>query len=158
YGVGIGPGSLTGTLIGGTQPGAGNLISGNTASGVQIHGSGATVQGNFIGTDVTGTKAIGNGFRVFPGILIYGDGNTIGGTAPEARNVISGNIFEGVSVVGSSATGNLVQGNFIGTQADATSSLGNGRSGVVIDDSASNNVIGGADDGAGNIIAFNGTA
>ena len=43
--------------------------------------------------------------------------NTIGGTAASARNIISGNTNDGVYVTGALATGNAIQGNFIGTNA-----------------------------------------
>jgi hypothetical protein len=78
--------------IGGTAPGARNIISGNKGPGISIGGtlSGHLVQGNFIGTDVTGSVAVGN---VSDGVIIlFGSANnTIGGTTPGARNVISGN-------------------------------------------------------------------
>jgi parallel beta-helix repeat protein len=82
----------------------------------------------------------------------------VGGTTATARNVISGNRKDGLVLSGSSATGNVVQGNLIGTQADGTSPLGNKGNGVRITNSASNNTIGGAADGAGNTIVKNGTA
>jgi hypothetical protein len=146
-----------GNTIGGTAAGAGNVISGNNGSGVRIGGSGATgnlVQGNYIGTDVSGTADLGNAHT---GVFIYyAPGNTIGGTTEEARNVISGNDSPGVEIQGSGATGNLVQGNYIGTQADGMSPLGNGLYGVSIVISASHNNIGGTAGGAGNTVAFNG--
>ena len=82
-------------------------------------------------------------------------GNTIGGTAAGAGNLISGN-GGGVYVRGSGATGNKVEGNYIGTQGDGTSALGNTGHGVVISTVASDNTIGGTAAGAGNVIAFNG--
>ena len=143
--------------IGGTAAGAGNVISGNNAVGVRIDKSGATgnrVQGNYIGTDVNGTSALGNSsVGVFIGSA---PGNTIGGTAAGARNVISGNGLDGVQIFGISASGNLVQGNYIGTQIDGTSALGNTFKGVHITVDASTNTIGGTAAGAGNTIAFNG--
>src|SRR5207248_2693910 len=57
---GIVIGQTTGATIGGTEPGAGNLISGNAHSGVTLTGNGHVVQGNFIGTDVTGLRALPN--------------------------------------------------------------------------------------------------
>lgn len=150
-----------GNIIGGTALGARNVISGNDFRGIQIHGGGAPgnqVQGNFIGTDVTGTLDVGNSAEgVF---LFFASGNTIGGTTPAARNVISGNNGDGVEIEGSDtgATGNQVQGNFIGTQADGTSPLGNSFHGVLIrvGFGTPGNAIGGTASGAGNAIAFNG--
>ena len=85
-------------------------------------------------------------------------GNVIGGTTPSSRNVISGNTLEGISFHDSSVTGNLVQGNYIGTNATGSGSLGNGSVGVLLSNGASNNIIGGATGGAGNVISGNADA
>ena len=113
--------------IGGTTAGARNVISGNTGDGVDISGSGSTgnvVEGNFIGVNAAGTAALGNanGVGTFSGGVVIESGasdNTIGGTTPGARNVISGNAFAGVFLNGVSA--NVVQGNFIGTDVTGAS-------------------------------------
>ena len=87
------------------------------------------VQGNMIGTDMTGTVAIGN---TGAGVLV-GDGssaNTIGGPVGGARNVISGNA-EGVLITGATTTGTLVAGNLIGTDANGTAAIGNLTAGIV---------------------------
>jgi parallel beta-helix repeat protein len=149
--------SASNNIIGGTTSGARNLISGNTWYGVIIEGTDATtntVQGNYIGTNITGTAAVSNTV----GVYIWGaPGNTIGGTVPEARNLISGNGWYGVAIVGSGATGNTVQGNYIGTDVTGAVALGNAGHGVIIND-APGNTIGGTAAGAGNTIAFNGGA
>lgn len=142
-------------LIGGTQPGAGNVISGNSQRGIGITGSGATgnlVQGNFIGTDAAGTAAVPN----FEGVQITNgaSGNTIGGIVSGAGNVISGNLFNGVHPNNSAS--NQILGNKIGTDSTGTQPLGNGQHGVLLDGGANNNAIGGPS--AGNTIAFNGGA
>jgi hypothetical protein len=105
------------TTIGGATPGAGNVISGNGSAGIQITGAQETVvQGNFIGTDVTGTMDLGNddyGVSITEfNVSINATDNTIGGTTPGASNVISNN-SAGVLILSSSSTGNLVQGNSI---------------------------------------------
>jgi Putative binding domain, N-terminal len=148
-------GNSSSHTIGGTAPGARNIISGNKGPGISIGGtlSGSVVQGNFIGTDVTGSTAVGNASDGV--IIMFGSANnTIGGTTPAARNVISGN---GANGVRSDYLPNTVQGNFIGTQADGVSPLGNGLNGVLIN-SFNDNAIGGSASGAGNTIAFNGGA
>jgi titin len=135
--------------IGGAAPGAGNLISGNN-NGVEIGNGGNTVQGNLIGTDVTGTRALGNQIGVFlqgPS----GPGSLIGGTAAGAGNLISGNRGDGVQIVTNDVT---VQGNLIGTDSTGTLSLGNGGNGVYL--RAWYNTVGGTAAGAGNVIAANG--
>jgi hypothetical protein len=143
-----------GNTIGGTTAGAGNVISGNGSDGINLFlpaTINTLVQGNFIGTDVSGSHALGNTIR---GIEIQqAVGNTVGGTSSAARNIISGNLLDGISIIG--ASGNLVQGNLIGTQGDGASALGNAGSGVILQGNSSNNTIGGVAAGAGNTIAFN---
>jgi uncharacterized protein (DUF2141 family) len=115
------------------------------------------VEGNYVGTDASGTADVGNGNGVG---IIRGTNNRIGGTTPGARNVISGNDENGVELT-VVATNNLVQGNYIGTQTDGSSALGNTGDGVHFVDpgaNASNNTIGGTASGAANTIAFNGRA
>ena len=109
-------------------------------------GSGNRVEGNFIGTDASGTADLGNSQA---GVSVNGFGDTVGGTSPAARNVISGNNVEGVDLAG---PGSKVEGNYIGTKADGTFSLGNFR-GVLL--RSNNTTVGGKDSGAANIIAFN---
>jgi len=150
-------GGATGNTIGGTADEAGNVISGNARVGVVISNAtttGNVVQGNLIGTDVAGSGALPNNAH---GVLITGGatGNTIGGTADGAGNVVSGNSLNGVKVVGAGTTANLVQGNLIGTDSAGNAPLANGRDGVEISTGATSNTIGGTADGAGNVISGN---
>jgi titin len=133
-------------VVGSTSPAARNLISDNQV-GIRINGTGNVVLGNYIGTDATGTHALGDGV----GVGLAGNGNQIGGTQAGARNVISGCASAGVSIA---ANGNSVQGNYIGTDATGTSALGNGT-GVFLDTSQVN-LLGGTEPGAGNLISGNG--
>ena len=120
---------------------------------ILLRNGGNLIEGNFIGTDVAGVVDLGNGND---GVLInISSNNTIGGMAPGARNVISGNGFFGVQFTGSGATGNFVRGNFIGTDVTGTLDLGNGSFGVTIVFGASNNTIGGVTAGASNVISGN---
>ena len=117
----------SGHRFGGLLPEQRNVISGNTANGLEISDDNDVVQGNFIGVDVTGATALpngptlaGNGVR----LDFNGSGNLIGGTAPGARNIISGNAGDGVIII-SGTSSNIVQGNFIGTDSTGTQALGN---------------------------------
>ena len=142
------PGAAT---IGGTTAGARNVISGNQ-DGLDLNtqSTGITIQGNYIGTDITGSNALPNASR---GMFVSTNNTIIGGTAPGAGNLISANA-DGIDIANSS-TGNLIRGNFIGTKADGVSPLGNTNSGVGIFTGSSNNSVGGTVAGAGNRIAFN---
>jgi titin len=138
-------------IIGGPQSGARNVISRNE-NGVNIHGTGNVVQGNYIGTDFTGPAGLGNAST---GVFIDAPNNTIGGTAPRAGNVISGNGWVGIHILGGGAQGNVVRGNFIGTDVTGTAAVGNELRGVRIEGGASNNVVGGSTAAARNIISGN---
>jgi titin len=141
--------------IGGNSAGLRNVVSGSSSgNGVVLAGSSATanvVQGNFIGTDATGTVAIGNHY----GLFVSGNNNIIGGSEPGAGNVISGQSSSGVSIdeIAGGGSGNIVRGNLIGTDVSGTLPLPN-RVGVWIDGAAAN-TIGGTSVGAGNIISGN---
>ena len=145
-GVSINILSSTNNLIGGTAAGAGNLISGHQF-GISSQGAGTTIQGNLIGTDVTGTKKIPNSTR---GIQTFGDNTLVGGLTPGARNIISGN-GEGIFIRGA---GSKVQGNYIGTDITGTLPLGNSGNGV---SAAEGSLIGGTVPEARNIISANGS-
>ncbi|QEH35408.1 hypothetical protein OJF2_39600 [Aquisphaera giovannonii] len=130
-----------GNAIGGAAPGAGNILTqgslrdgtavGVEASGPGVHGN--AIQGNLIGLDRGGSPVLnGQGAVVSQiGVLINGSpGNLVGGASTAwnppgssptgfgpslVRNVISGNAQAGVEITGPNATGNAVQGNFLGT-------------------------------------------
>ena len=124
----------TGNTIGGTSAGAGDVISASVGIGLAIVGPGTddnVAAGDYIGTDATGTHALGNGSG---GVSIYGGakGNTVGGTTAAARDVISGNVGPGVSLSDSGTTGNVVTGDYIGTAANGTGNLGNSGDGVLL--------------------------
>ena len=144
--------------IGGTAAADRNVISGNSDDGIRIDGAGADnnlVQGNYIGLAVNGTAALGNaghGVAIFNGA----DNNTVGGLTNAARNVISAN-GNGITINDAGTTGNLVQGNLIGTDFTGTVARGNLGRGVSFDLGSTNNTIGGTVVGAGNTIANSGT-
>ena len=143
-----------GNTVGGVQAGAGNLVSGNNGDAIKIDGGsyGNVIQGNLVGTDVTDSTALVNFGK---GVDINGDDNTIGGTTPGSGNVLSGNSSNGIVLVFSSASGNLMEGNSIGTNLAGTIPIPNQSDGIQLFFSASDNTIGGTASGAGNIIADN---
>ena len=134
-----------------------NVIAGNASTGVQFYHEGTdgnVIAGNYIGTNAAGDAAMPNGGR---GIVVQSCANTrVGGTTAAERNVISGNGSDGIQVYW--ATGTLVQGNYIGTDASGSGALGNTYYGVSVISGATGNFVGGTADGAGNLIAFNGAA
>jgi parallel beta-helix repeat protein len=147
-------GSSSDNTAGGSIAGAGNLISGNGAHGIELLGANNNfVQGNLIGTNATGSAPLGNGDS---GVYLENgaDNNLIGGTTAGARNVLSGNDLRGVHISGGS-TGDLVEGNFIGTNAAGTAAVANEDSGVLIDGNSRNNTIGGTTAGSGNVLSGN---
>ena len=115
--------------------------------------TGNLVQGNFIGTDVTGKVNLGN---TLVGVGANASNTVIGGITPDAGNLISGNGAAGVQLagVGWGVTGNVVQGNFIGSDITGTVTLANGSFGVSVFNNA-NTMIGGLTPGAGNVISGN---
>jgi Ca2+-binding RTX toxin-like protein len=146
-----------GGSVGGSAAGQGNVISGNAGPGILLEVGQTVVQGNFIGTDAAGTAAIPNqlGIHVLLGAFLNNTnvGATIGGTAAGARNVISGNLGDGIDLDINTGS-DVVQGNFIGLDATGANALGNGGDGIHT--SAAMALIGGAASGAGNVISSNG--
>jgi hypothetical protein len=140
-------GGAANNTIGGTTAAARNVISGNRFHGITTasNSPGTKVQGNYIGTNAAGTAVLANGLY---GVSVGGANNLIGGTTPGAGNVIAGG-ETGVLISNSTS----VQGNYIGTLADGVTAAGSHDFGVRVE--GSNNVIGGAQSGSANIIAFN---
>ncbi len=156
-------------LIGGTAPGAGNLISGNRFNGIDLR-TRAIVQGNLIGTNAAGTAAIPNGgidyadnaaINVGPDGAIPdptgpSKGVVVGGTTPAARNVIAGNLGEGIRL---DAAGYQVLGNLIGVDVTGTVALPNAEADIAAGgDNAGPGQIGGVEPGEANTIAHGGGA
>ena len=156
-GVYLGSTATTGATVGGTAAGASNIISGNNTYGVVVFSSNDTIQGNYIGTNVSGTGAVANGNA---GIYI-GSGATntsIGGTTSAARNIISGNANAGIFITGTTGS-HTIQGNYIGVDSTGDTALGNSSWGIRLDSGSISNVqIGGTAAGAGNVISGNASA
>lgn len=149
--------------IGGTEPGMGNLISGNTFTGIWIAPSSGKaeqnrIQGNWIGLDATGTASLANGR-----VAVYATGTwgtVIGGAEPGARNVIAGfgfdiqshDVYEDSGIYLRLSWSNVVCGNFLGTDITGTRAVDSRGPGVCLRD-AWDNWIGGDNPGQGNVIA-----
>lgn len=152
-GVGVAVVEGSNTVIGGTTPADRNVISGNQYEGVRFQTALATsnvVVGNYIGTDVSGTKPLGS----FDGVRVKGSpNNVIGGVEPGAGNVISGNHY-GLRL-NENARGNRILGNLIGLGAAGTSAVPNTTAGLWTK-STPQLTVGGTSPGAGNVISGNG--
>jgi hypothetical protein len=139
------------TLKAGNSTVRGLVINNFWSNGIEIDSLGTNeIYGNFLGTDVAGLATAsnwGDGIRVRTG------GNTIGGAGAD-RNVISGNWGAGVYLSGTSATGNMIYNNYIGTDKTGLVGLGNGNRGIGIVSQAASNTIGGPG-GNGNVVAGN---
>ena len=118
-------------------------------AGVLVSGTGNTIEGNYIGIAADGVTAAGN--QTY-GVRVNAGGNVIGGTTAAQRNVISGNRIDGLYIAGGS--GNVVQGNYVGTNAAGTAEVANREDGIWID-GASNTTVGGTASGEGNLVSGN---
>jgi titin len=143
--------------VGGAVNGSGNVISANNGDGVTIADPGTNgnvVAGNLIGTNGAGTTALANasdGVGIFNGA----QSNTVGGTKVRARNVISGNGGDGITLADSGTNLNTILGNFIGLNSAGTSAIANGFRGITMFGGPQANVVGGTVTGAGNVISGN---
>ncbi len=152
--------------VGGTTVAARNLISGNLHEGVLIGFAGTAnnvVEGNFIGTDVTGEHFLASQQQLDGVYVGLGAGsNTIGGQNPvgawnaAAWNVISGNSVNGILVTDSGTTGPVISGNFIGTDATGTAALPNGGNGITIAAGTSSTTVGAETSGYSNLNVISG--
>jgi CSLREA domain-containing protein len=155
YGIYDSQNSGGGHVIGGIGPADRNVISGNTKDGVYIRSNSNTLQGNYIGTNNSGTAALGNNGSAIH--VCDANHNLIGG--PGAGNLLSGNGGHGVIL----ATGwevnanNVIQGNKIGTDINGVSPIPNQRNGIYYVDGGGS-MVGGLGAGEGNISAYNGYA
>lgn len=149
------------TRIGGTEPGAGNVIGGflNHTGIWLLRADYCTIQGNFIGTNAAGTAAAMNRW----GIAILGMSGTyhtrhclIGGTEPGAGNFFGGNWQSAIEGAGLDANNITIQGNYFGVHPDGGSTVPNPQSTIMIENGMNNCLIGGTEPGAGNVIAGGG--
>ncbi len=131
----------------------GLVISNFLGSGIVLtNADSCHIEGNYIGLDASGLVENGNNAE---GILIVdGSNNMIGGRNPEQRNIISGNVSDGIDIEGGISSNNIVRGNFIGLDKTGTASIGNDDDGIEIESPA--NVIGDTLSEGRNIISGNG--
>ena len=149
-GGGTGQMDFAGLTLAARGGGVRGLIINGFSAGILVTGSGNIVQGNYLGTDATGTRALGNSY----GIAVRGRDNRVGGAAAGAGNLISGN---NIGLYLGSATKNVIQGNWIGIDV-LREQLGNSGDGVRLDGGAADNTVGGTATSDMNTIAYNGGA
>ena len=138
-----------------------NIIAGNINVGISFtsQGSNNFVSGNYIGLNASGNAALPNVLGVY---LVDVNRTLVGGTSPGERNIISGNLQQGVIVAGTNAYSNLLQGNYIGTNAVGTGAIPNAFDGVLVREGATFTRIGAFGDGSSletarrNVISGNG--
>jgi hypothetical protein len=152
-GAGAGAGVDGLRIDAGGSTAAGLVINRFTGNGVYCSSAGGnTIAGNYVGTTAAGTAASANGgYGVF---VANNSTNTIGGTAMNDRNVISGNTNYGVFIWGSGTSNNVIQGNYIGTNAAGSAAIGNAN-GVVLGDGIDHTTVGGLTVAARNVISGN---
>ncbi|MEX0879791.1 MAG: right-handed parallel beta-helix repeat-containing protein [Thermoanaerobaculia bacterium] len=146
FGDGVRVNVSSNIAIGGSSAGARNVISGLGGAAIAFllaPDASSTIQGNLIGTDVTGTLPLGNQ----AGIEIDG-----------ASPLIKGNVVAASSnaAIRLTASSSVIQGNFIGTDETATLHLGNPGGGIHATEDNGSITVGGALPGEGNVIAHNG--
>jgi len=132
-----------------------NIISGNTYGIYLVGGCQYNeILGNYIGTTSSGEAALANDYGIFlsSNPKYNKIGNSTGG-----GNVISGNIHQGIYIIGSGTASNEVLGNYIGTNKNGTAGLGNGSYGIYILGGANRNRIGDGTLGGRNILSNNAT-
>ncbi|NTV52150.1 MAG: hypothetical protein HGA76_03940 [Candidatus Firestonebacteria bacterium] len=125
----------------------GNVISGNSLCGISVECWEGHIVGNLIGVNAAGNSAVGNGDGLKT--HVWHD-TTIGGTDPSLRNVISGNTQHGIFASYFGGLTHYIQGNFIGLNESGTGVIGNGISGMFLNDPLYQ--VGGNGGGEGNVI------
>jgi hypothetical protein len=138
---------------GGNSTIKGIMVNNFRGHGIVLDSNDNKVIGCYVGIDYRGIYNQGNRGD---GIRVLGSNNQIGGTESGERNVISGNGGAGVRITGWRGSNNRVEGNHIGTNANGQNSIFN-QDGVVIENGARHNRIGGTTKAARNIITGNWT-
>ncbi len=153
YGVVLNGGS--GNTVGGTALGERNIISGNNSSGIVLGSNSNTITRNILGLSKNGTVVSSS--TQFYGISSQAcSSNIIGGNSSSYRNVISGNSSAGIYFISGAGSGNLIKGNYIGTDTTGATVMGTQGTGIYLQINGSN-TIGGSGAGEGNVISGNST-
>lgn len=140
-------------VVGGNTYTQRNIVSGNNHVGIRVVSANSNIiQGNFVGLNRTGNAALRN----YDGISIEGLSkfNLIGGYTPAERNYVSGNVAYGMLAFGAGCNYNVYVGNYVGTDTTGTFGVQN-TYGLLFDDGASYNTLGGRTPGAGNLLSGN---
>ena len=119
------------STIGGATRATWNRVSGNSETGIDITGGSARniVSGNYVGTDTLGRIAIPNGnFGVY--LESATTNNTVGGSGAAPQNLISGNAYSGIRIIGSTTPGNVIEGNYVGVDFLGNFAIGNQGNGI----------------------------
>lgn len=151
-----------GVTIGGTTAAARNIVSGNFGDGIDLTdtGPGDVILGNYIGLDASGSTAVpivnslpgneGDGITISASTDGDTTAVTVGGTSAADANVISSNQADGILI--ESASGNIIEGNLIGTDTSGENAIGSQGNGIDLEGETSNTTIGGSGS-AGNLIS-----
>lgn len=127
---GVGAGAADGLRVSTTNVTiAGLTISRFSRVGIVQESGSSTVIANYIGLDPMGTSSWGNSWA---GVAVDSGSITIGGLTAAERNVISGNGLGGISL-DDPITSGLILGNYLGTNAAGTASIGNAGSGIYVE-------------------------
>jgi len=128
-----------------------NLISNNVTGVVVVEGFNHSIQGNFIGTDAEGLRAIPNGTGIAVANVTDVNELLIGGSFTGESNLISGNTDYGILVESISVI--RIEGNIIGVDAIGSNALGNGTGVRLL--ASENTILGGPIAASGNVISGN---
>jgi len=158
YGITIATSAASNT-IGGIAAGEGNVLSGNSNTGVYVAsgaGTGNNLYGNIIGLQKDGNTAVASSTQII-GVQLSASSSVVGGNTSAHRNILSGNTSSGIILSQAQSLSNIVQGNYIGLQSNGTTIVGSQPYGLTIELQAANNIVGGTGAGEGNVISGNST-
>lgn len=155
--TGISVVTASGNTIGGATAAERNVVSGNGTNGIRLRtgSSNNSVLGNLIGTNAAGTAVLGN---TADGVQISDNAtnNLVGVLGGGVGSISVGNGLHGVRISDATCTGNTIDGMGVGVALDGVTPMPNLGNGVLIENGASGNTIGGFGFASvGNRIQFN---